>query len=96
MSENLLVMIDSFGLGAFCTAFIFGMKNYKIFKGSRVLWAIFNLTMFVGIIGSLLSSLSWMGVYPEILQEIIQPLFFVITVLLVTFVIAENEAGKIA
>jgi len=94
--NNLVLMVDGFGFALFAAAFYFGFANYKRFDRSRVLWALFNIAMFIGILMALYSGLEWMGFYPLVMDEIEGAMTLVLTVLLFTFAVVEKEESNIA
>ena len=95
-SENyLIIMIDSFGLVLFCVALYFGIKNYKKHERSKVLWALFNIAMGVGIAMALFITLEWMDFYPLVMDQIENALTLVFTVILFAFTLVEKEENKL-
>ncbi len=94
--NNLILMVDGFGFALFAAAFYFGFANYKRFDRSRVLWALFNIAMFIGALMALYSGLEWMGFYPTFMDQIEGALTLVLAVLLFTFAIVEKEESGIS
>jgi len=94
-AEYLIIMIDSFGLVLFCVALYFGLKNYKKYERSKVLWALFNIAMVVGAAMALFVTLEWMGFYPLVMDPIENALTLAFTVMLFAFTLVEKEENKL-
>jgi len=95
LTNNLIILIDGFGFAFFCTAFYFGLANYKNYDRSRALWALFNIAMFAGAIMALYAGVGWMEFYPAVMDAVEDSVALVLSVLLFTFCIVEKEESAI-
>lgn len=90
MSDPLIASLDFIGFLGFLFALLYSYKNFQRTRYISTTWLLLTVSMVFLALFTFLNSLEWMGVYPEIIDNIQNSLFPVAIVSLFTSVLVSR------